>query len=165
MRKGLDIVVMLISIVLFIGLILVNIAALRADDVVNLKEIGAEADERNLPIMLLFVDSDCDDCVTITEEIIEPMIISGDYKNKIIIQYINLDEDKIIDFNGKESNADRIANRYNLELTPTVSFVNDKGIEFVEPISGMSNLDYYGSLLDESIDKALRKLRDINRSN
>ena len=165
MRKGLDIVVMLISIALFIGLILVNIVALRADDVVNLKEIGNEAEERNLPIMLLFVDSDCDNCAAITKEIIEPMLISGDYKDKVIIQIVNLDEDKIISFNGNESNADRIANRYNLELTPTVSFVDEKGIEFVEPISGMSNLDYYGSLLDESIDKALRKLRDINRSN
>ena len=165
MRKGRDIAVMLISIVLFIGLILVNIISLRADDVVNLKEIGNEAEERNLPIMLLFVDSDCDDCVTINEEVIGPMIISGDYKDKVIIQFINLDEDKIIDFNGKESDVDRIANRYKLELTPTVSFVDEKGIEFVEPISGVSNLDYYGSLLDESIEKALRKLHDLNNNN
>ena len=165
MRKGIDIVVMLISIALFIGLILVNIVALKADDVVNLKKIGNEAEERNLPIMLLFVDSDCDDCMTINEEVIGPMLISREYKNKVIIQFINLDEDKIIDFNGKESNADKIVNRYNLELTPTASFVDENGIEFVEPISGMSNLDYYGSLLDESIDKALRKLRDTNRNN
>lgn len=164
MRKNSNIVVMFISIVLFIGLILVNIVALRADDVVNLKEIGTKAEEENIPVMLLFVNSDCDNCVAITEEIIEPMLISGDYKDKVIIQFINLDEDKIIDFSGKESNADRVANRYNLELTPTVSFVDEKGRELVEPISGMSNLDYYGSLLDESIDKALRKLRDINRS-
>ena len=165
MRKKGDFFIMLISIVLFIGLILVNIVSLRADEIVNLKEIGTNAEERNLPIMLLFIDSDCDNCVKINEEVIGPMIISGDYQDKIIIQFINLDEDKIIDFNGKESNVDKVADHYNLELTPTVSFVDEKGIEFIEPISGMSNLDYYGSLLDESIDKALRKLRNIKRSN
>ena len=165
MRKGCDIVVILISIGLLIGLILANIVSARADEVVNLKEIGHEAEERNLPVMLLFIDSDCDDCVVAKEEFVAPMQIGGEYSNKTIIQIINLDEDKIIDFNGKKNDSDRIANRYNRELTPTVSFVDEKGIKLVESISGMSNLEYYGSLLDESIEGALRKLRDNNRSN
>lgn len=165
MRKSRGIVVMLISIALFIGLILINIVALRADEVVNLEIVGSEAEEINLPVMLLFVDNDCDDCVLAQEEVVVPMQISGEYNNKIIIQIINLDADKIIDFNGLENNSDRIANHYNLELTPTVSFVDENGIELIEPISGVSNLEYYGSLLDESIEKALRKIHNINKNN
>jgi len=129
------------------------------NQLVNLALDLEQAKSLKVPIMLVFVDDDCEDCEKINEEIIKPMKISGDYNDKVIIRIINIDEDKIIDFDGVVSEVENIANRYNLELTPTVSFVDDSARKISPSISGMSNLDYYGSLLDESINNALKKMR------
>ncbi|MBE9525711.1 MAG: hypothetical protein IME94_01940 [Proteobacteria bacterium] len=160
MREKHDLFVMFLSVALFFGLILLNVIALRADEAVNLKVLGDKAQNKNIPIMLLFVDDDCDDCLLINEEVIIPMQISGDYNNKVIIQIISMDADKLTDFNSEIVSIDNFSNRYDLELTPSVSFVDGVGNKLLPSISGLSNLEYYGSLLDEALEKALLKLHD-----
>jgi len=160
MKKGRNSLVMLLSIILFIGLILLNVIALRADGIVNLSIAANQAIIKNVPIMILFVDSDCDDCEIINKEVIMPMKISGDYTNKVIIQEVDIEADNIIGFNNKFISMEDFMKNYNIELTPTASFVDARGVKLVTPISGLSNLEYYGSLVDDAIENSLIQLRE-----
>jgi len=125
---------------------------------INFAKIGKQSRLENIPIMILFIDNDCDNCTAVNKEFVTPMQISGEYTDKAIIQIVNLDEDNVLDFNSKKVRLHEFVDFYHLELTPTASFVDSAGKELVPSISGVSNLEYYGSLLDESIEKALSKV-------
>jgi len=153
MNKKIKLCVVMFSIMLP-GLIGAN------EKMINLKKASEQAAKLNVPIMLVFMDDDCEDCESIKDEVLKPMQISGDYQDKIVVITINIQNDKIIDFTGAVNKIETLTNRYDLELTPSVSFVDAVGKTLIPPISGLSNLEYYGSLVDEGIEKANIKLQN-----
>lgn len=150
---------------LIIWLVWVSVSSVNADDAaitsMDFTVAAEDAIVRKLPVMILFINDDCENCSIAKEEFVVPMQISGDYRNKVIFRIVNLDDDKIRDFGGEMISVEAFVSRYNLELTPTASFLDAEGHELGPSVSGMSNVDYYGGLLDEAIEVALRKLRGV----
>jgi thioredoxin-related protein len=139
--------------------------AFAADDVkvVEVKDfaaIGKQADSKRLPIMLMFSASGCTYCEKLEEDFLKPMLRSGDYTNKVMIRKLRIDGfGKVRDFEGKQVAASDFADRYSVFVTPTVVFIDGDGVEVAKKRVGLSTPDYYGSYLDQSIDKALDILR------
>lgn len=112
-----------------------------------------KAEQQNIPIMVLFSATDCDYCLYVKEEFIGPMLMGNAYINKALIRIVEIDSSNYLrDFNGKMIFPDELADRYNIQLTPTVAFLDARGRKLTNHITGIGTIDYYGNYLDEAIN-------------
>ena len=131
---------------------------------VDLQQAADLAGNKQLAILVLFSSEDCENCDIARDDFIRLMQKSGDYDDKLLFHIIEMDSgDKLRDFNGQLVYAESIADRYSLELTPTVVLLDGRGQLLASKLSGMSSVDLYGGLLDEAIDKAVAGLRQPNK--
>ncbi len=115
---------------------------------------------KRLPLLLMVSQKDCVYCVLLKREIIRPMVISGEYVNKVVIREMFMDAGvRVKDFDGKETKAKDLAHRYKVFLTPTLLLLDADGRELTRRIVGVNSLDMYGVYLDEAIEDALDRLR------
>ena len=130
----------------------------------NLLKDGRLSARKSLPILLMFSATDCSYCELLENEILKPMLLSGDYVNKVIIRKVNIDEDSdmVRDFNGKKKVLSDIVLRYNIHVTPTMVFVDKNGKELTKRMIGINTVEYYGGDVDNAIDKSIKKLRSNN---
>ena len=115
--------------------------------------------------MLLVIVSrtDCGYCQVLKREFIRPMLISGNYTDKVLIRELLLDKDtSITDFDGTRTTASMIAQRYDEWLTPTVLFLSPSGDELTPRRRGINTVEYYGYYLDKAIDQARSALPTID---
>ena len=131
----------------------------------DLFSLSKVAEARNLPILLMVSQDHCPYCELLKEEILNPMVISGDYINKAVMSVLTIDASKaIIDFNGKKIEPRDVALRYNATITPTLLFLDYQGNEIQERMTGVNTVEMYGYYLDESIDEAQEKLKQSKLS-
>jgi len=153
-----------IPVVVLLGLLISSHVIAQQQDVewVNIQAIAEQAAESGLPIVLVFVEEDCDDCETVLQEFIRPMQRSGDYRDIVLFKVVNTEYDKVRDFNGDLVTTDAFTGRYNLELTPSVSIVDEHGKQLAPMVAGLGNADFYSSSLDEAIEIARNRTRNKN---
>ncbi len=133
---------------------------IRVKQVKNLRQLARKASQSKRAILLEFSAESCPYCVTLEEEILKPMIRSGDYKNKILIRKLDIDQYRsIVDFNGHKITPSRLASRYKVWVTPTVVLLDSQGREIAARQVGINSIDYYGAYLDDEIELAISKLR------
>jgi thioredoxin-related protein len=127
----------------------------------DLQQDGHEARDRKLPILLVFSAVACTYCRQLEDEFLEPMLISGEYTDKVIIRRLLLDIGQHpTDFDGVQRDATSIATRYRAWVTPTIVFVDGTGREVAERITGINTPELFGGYLDACIDTALLMIRD-----
>lgn len=123
-------------------------------------QAGRNALRDKLPVLVLFSSADCGYCSVVKESFLEPMIKSGEYTDKVLIRVVDIDSgDDVRDFNGMLIDSDDMAEKYDVQLTPTVTFLDSHGKELVERVIGLGTIEYYGGFLDDAIDESLVKLR------
>ena len=149
---------------LLLILSLVVAAAVRAEVSIlpahDLAADGRDARERGVAILLVFSADHCPYCERLEENIIRPLLISGDYDNKVVVRKVDLGRGaELRDFDGDRRSPRDLAARYRATLTPTVLLVDAEGKPLVPRIRGINTIDYYWETLDGSIDQALAKLR------
>lgn len=126
----------------------------------DLAQLAQTAKQKNLPILLVFSAQHCAYCELLEAEILRPMLISGDYNDKVIINKVMLDGNAgIRDFNGERIDASDLAQRYNVYVTPTMLFLDSNGGELEERLLGINTVEMFGGLVDHAIDASLSKLR------
>lgn len=124
------------------------------------REAAQLSESRNLPILIMFATDECPYCELLKEEFLIPMIISGDYTDKIILREAHVGtEESIINFSGKEVTMDEFGSQYSIRMFPTMVFVDSKGQQLVEKIIGITTPSLFGGTLDDQIDKALALTR------
>lgn len=135
--------------------------AVKIIEVENLQQTGKQADEKRLPILLMFSAEGCGYCIRVEEEFLKPMLRSGDYEDKALIRKLKIDDfaENLVDFKGNRVTPAEFAERYKVFVTPTVVFIDGSGVELSEKRVGLMTPDYYGGYLDQSIDDALNILR------
>ena len=126
----------------------------------NLQADGRLANEKRVPIMVMFSSEDCPHCHAVIEEFLEPMIKSGEYVDNVIIRKLEIDgSDIITDFHGKRMSMETFTQHYKVNFTPYIKFFDSNGNELVKPIIGITSGDFYGQFLDDAIKQAASKLR------
>lgn len=132
----------------------------KVEEVTDLKAVGKHADNKRMPILLMFSAEGCHYCMRVENEFLKPMLLSGDYGDRVLIRKMKIDSfDKVRDFEGKKIAAADFADRYNVFVTPTVVFIDGSGVELAEKRVGLTTPDFYGGYLDQSINEALNILR------
>lgn len=120
--------------------------------------ITQEARNSGKLIMLEMSASYCGYCRTLEEEIIKPMLRSGDY-NHVLIRKLEIDSHYSMNHpSGKKTSPAQLANQFKVFVTPTLIFLDGEGKEVSERILGVNSLDYYGAYVDEALQKGLRSL-------
>ena len=145
-----------------------GVAVLRAEVsvpvVTDLQREGKLARQQDLPILLTFTSSICSYCDLLEEDFLQPMLLSGDYGDRVLIRKLVIDAGRTItDFNGEPSTADKLSSRYRVFVTPTLLFVDGNGTELAERILGINTPELFGGYLDDCIDTALERIREPDR--
>lgn len=147
------------------GLLLVS-PLLKADTVEvpiveDLYQLGQLSHERKLPILLMFSMEFCPYCDLLVDDFLRPMLISGDYEERVLIRMFKIDEHgKVRDFDGKRRDVYDIQSRYNVSVTPTMVFIDGNGKQLARRMVGVSTPDFFGGYIDDNIDTALKRLRN-----
>lgn len=111
-------------------------------------------------IMLQVSASDCNYCVILEEELIKPMLRSGDYDNDVLIRKVDIDSyKKLSGFDGQSISGPQLAKMLNIKVTPTLIFLNSENQEVSKRIVGVNSLDYMGAYVDDAIKQGLSIIR------
>jgi len=122
----------------------------------NLEQDAKFRDETGMAIMVYVSAPDCPYCVRLEEEVILPLLRSGDYSNKLILRNINWDSSlPVIDFDGIAKEPGDLLLKYNIIATPTLLFLNSDGTEASKRITGYQGDDFFWYYLDRAIERSL----------
>lgn len=137
----------------------------RVEAATDLAADASLAARQGAVILLEFAAADCPYCALLEEEFLKPMLRSGDYDGRVIMRVIDVDRAiPLTDFEGDRSTMAALADRFGVELTPTLVLVDSRGKPLVKRIVGIWSLDFFGGLLDERIASALIKARNAGRA-
>jgi len=138
-------------------------ADVKLTELTDLETDADRASDQDVPILVMFSASYCGYCSIVKDDFLKPMLLSGEYSDKVIIRVLEIDGDEDIrDIDGKLIDPADIAERYNVQLTPTLAFVGGDGKELSEKMIGLTTVDFYGGYLDESINRSLMQIRGNN---
>lgn len=113
-----------------------------------------------MPVLLAVTQTHCGHCQLLKREVLDPMVLSGDYADRALLRELVLDRSgPLRDFDGVSRPVAEIAGRYRARLTPTVLLLSPDGAMLVDAIVGVNTLEMYSYYLDEAIAQALGKLR------
>ena len=129
-------------------------------ELMNMQTLGAEAKQKNLPIMLMFGAEWCEFCHQLTEEVLDPMVLSQSYEGKyLFMRHVGIDENPLIpDFQGKPTEKRVWADKLGADLTPTVIFVDGNGKEVAPRIVGIANIEFYPLLIHKNLNIAYQNM-------
>ena len=125
----------------------------------DLRKEASYAGEKRLPILVMFSSDHCSYCIRIEEDFLKPMHSGGYYNEKVIIRRVKLGGDSISDFDGSLISASELAQRYNVNVTPTLVFIDTQGRQLTQKLVGLTTPELYGGYLDTAIDTSLDRLR------
>lgn len=129
----------------------------------NLHEDAILADRLGIPILLLVSRERCSYCRRLKREVLDPIQLAGQYKDRVVMREILIDPgQRIKDFHGHDRPAAELAGDYGVSLTPTLLFLDSKGRELTGRMVGINTLEMFSFYLDQAIaeaDKALRQAK------
>ena len=126
--------------------------------------IAKNANTKGLPVLLVFSAEHCAYCELLENEIIKPMILSGDYQNRVLIYKVMIDDsNQLRDFNGMSVSAEELAQHYGVYVTPTMLFLDSRGKELSERILGINTVEMFGGLVDQAINIAHQQLHESRK--
>lgn len=125
----------------------------------SLNSAGQLSQQKRLPLLLMFSISECAFCSKLENQVLIPMLRSGEYTDKVIIRKIRMDHsEEIEDFDGKRITMKELTQRYRVAIYPTVLFVDHRGRELSSRLIGINSVEMYNWDVDVAIDDAYAKL-------
>lgn len=126
----------------------------------DLQQDGIQADRLGIPILLLVSRERCSYCRRLKREVLGPIQLGGQYRNRLIIREILIDPGRHLkDFQGQRRPAAALAGDYGVSLTPTLLFLDAGGRELTSRMVGINTLEMFSFYLDEAIAEAAGALR------
>ena len=125
----------------------------------DLAALGRTAERRRLPIVLLVSRSDCSYCMVIKDEVLNPMMKSGEYDHHALIGELMLDAAEPLRwFDGEQGIRDKLASRFAADVTPTLLFLGPDGTELAPRIRGINTVELFGFYVDRAIGTARTRM-------
>jgi len=129
----------------------------------DFSRLGKTAKDKNVVILISVTQEHCPFCRKIKEEILKPMLLSGEYGDKVLIRELSIDPgETVTDFEGNERMAADFADGYQVWVTPTLLFLGPDGTEMTQRMLGVQTVEMYGYYVDQSIEQALQRLHDTD---
>ena len=129
-------------------------------EVVDLRQEAARMEAERLPLMLLVSLHHCPYCVRIKEEILGPMVKSGEYVDRVLIRELFIDAgSRVRDFAGREREGAAVADDYGVDLAPTLLFLDARGRELSKRLVGLYTVEMFPFYVEAALEEASRKMR------
>lgn len=108
------------------------------------------------PIVFFVTADHCPYCEQLRQEYFQ----FSPSDERFILREIELDEfHSLVGFDGKISSHQRLADQYNITLTPTVAFVGPDGAPLNDSIVGVLTMDFYHYYFEKALDLSIAKLK------
>lgn len=125
----------------------------------DFQTLSQEMKEKSLGLVLMLHAEFCPYCELMENEILSPMVKSGDYDKRIVLRKLQIDEARDIkDFSGKVMEPSDLSDQYDVTVTPTLVFLNYLGNEKNEKMVGINTVELFGAYLDIEIDKLVKNI-------
>jgi len=132
----------------------------------NFQQLAQQMKQENRGLVLMLHAEHCSYCKQMDEEILSPMVLSGEYDKRIFIRKLQIDEARdVIDFSGKTVEPSDMSLQYNAILTPTLVFLNYEGKEMVKQMVGINTIELFGAYLDKEIDDMMKLILRTEHAN
>ena len=126
----------------------------------NFHQEAAVAKQQQKVLLVEFSTPWCEFCEALEQEVLEPLIRSNRYQNKIIIRKLEInDYSNVIGFDNRQYDTESISMQYKINLYPTLVFFDSQGNEISGRLVGIKTFDYIGKELDNAILKAIDTLK------
>ena len=148
-----------LKLVRFVFFLLLSILSFSAISETNIETVNdlrvLKKQSDKLPVLLLMTTEDCSYCKAIRNNYLIPMLESGKYSSTILFRQLYIEDFSYLrDMEGKLITGDSIALKFDVEVTPTILFINSDWEELAERIVGINNVDYFDELLKNNISRA-----------
>lgn len=121
-------------------------------EVRDLFNLAQQARREGVPMLIAFSTPWCDYCDALEQLVLEPMIVSGEYENRLIIRkLVANDYASVTGFDGRSYLSEDLAMKYRVGLYPTVVFFDYGGREIGKRIVGITVLDYVARDIENTI--------------
>lgn len=145
----------LIGLLFALALTLPARAAIDAvQEIHDLSPSGPLAERADMPLLLVFTADDCPYCMRLAEEVLIPMLRSGEYDDRVVIRALNLSGRDIVGFDGERTKPWTFARRFNVKVTPTLIVFDSSGKPLAEPMVGLGTTEYFEYLIATTIEQA-----------
>ena len=125
----------------------------------DLTNLSSLAEQRHVPILLMFSSDDCDYCERLEEDVIRPMMLSGDFDRRAIFRKVMIDNaGQFTNFAGAPSYAEDFAYQRNVDVTPTLMFVDANGKELAPKVVGYQMSGLYMAYLEAAINASRQSI-------
>ncbi len=115
---------------------------------------------RSLPIAVFVSQQGCQFCEALRRQVLFPMIRAGELSDRAILRELSLDAGfTVTDFDGNEIAGRNFADRYAAAVTPTLLFLDGRGVEIADKIVGISNIEYYSFYFNRALESARSELQ------
>jgi len=141
-----------------------NAQMVRVPETVDLKSLGDTSEQSGLPIVLVFSADNCSHCERLEEDVLRPMLFSGELNNKVLLRKYKIDGVvSIRDFQGNRRDAEDYSILRDVEFTPTIQFVDSKGREIIPAIVGYQTPELFQAYFREAISVSEKLLHEKSR--
>jgi thioredoxin-related protein len=125
----------------------------------DLRELGGQAETRQIPILLMVSQDHCGFCKQMKQEVLNPMLLSGDETDRVLMRELLIDAGAtVVNFQGQHEASKTFSSRYKVRVTPTLLFLDNKGEEVAERILGINTVDYLPFYIEGAIDQATQAM-------
>ena len=126
----------------------------------NLAVDARQASDLKVPVLLVVTRHDCPYCQRLKQDVLRPMLLSGEYEQRVIMRELMIDPSySLLDFSDNPVNSNELATRYDAIFVPTVLLLDSNGREVADRILGFNAAGLYGYYLDQAIDHAAIAIR------
>jgi thioredoxin-related protein len=137
-------------------------SSVKQKELYDLYKLAQQSKQKKLPIMLTFVAQWCDFCHLLASEVLDPMALGKLYERKYMFaRYISIDDPKpILGIYNKTIIKSKLAAKYNVDITPTVVFIDSTGKQVAPPIIGVANIEMYTILIHKALNIAYKNMNN-----
>ncbi len=132
----------------------------------DFQALSQHLQKNKLGLLLMLHAEFCPYCAQMENEILAPMVKSGEYDKKIVIRKLQIDEARDVkNFKGEVVEPSDISDVYGAKLAPTLLFLDYKGEEKAKKMVGINTVELFGAYLDAEIDILVSNLESVNTKN
>jgi len=125
----------------------------------DIRILKQQAEQSEMPVLLLFTSEDCEFCEAIRQNYLLPMMRSSDYRDAILFRQLYMDEFRLMrNDQGRLVGGDQLALDFKVSVSPTILFLDANGHEVAERIVGVSGADYFDKTLQLHISQATQSM-------
>lgn len=118
----------------------------------SLVHLGEQAQAGGVPVLIMFSTLSCEYCERLENEVLGPMKIANGNSTQVIMGKVQVGSgEALLDFNGQQTSPEQIADKYNIDIFPTVALLSSQGKILLPKIIGYQTPEFYAAYLDAAI--------------